>query len=331
MPPAEDDLIARFFAPLAGPAGLGLRDDAGLVAVPAGFELVVTKDALAAGVHFFPDDPAGAIACKALGVNLSDLAAKAAVPLGFLLAIALPRGWTEDWLAAFADALGTTASEHRCPLIGGDTVATPGGLVLSITALGLVPQGTMLRRTGARPGDRIYVSGSIGDGALGLTVRQVERGGAGPPWVAALEESSRSWLRDRYFYPAPRLALRAALSQASGGMDVSDGLVGDLAKMLRVSGVSGRLDAARVPLSAAAAAALSLDPKLRDTILTGGDDYEVLASVPPERAVAFEAAASTAGVPVSWIGEVQAGSAPLVVVDAAGAPLTFRRSSFSHT
>lgn len=331
MPLSEDDLIARFFAPLAGPAGLGLRDDAGLVTVPAGFELVVTKDAIAAGVHFFPDDPPGAIACKALGVNLSDLAAKAAVPLGFLLAIALPRGWTEDWLAAFAGALGTAAGQHGCPLIGGDTVATPGPLVLSITALGLVPQGAMVRRTAACPGDRIYVSGSIGDGALGLAVRQAERDGAGPSWVTALEEPSRNWLRDRYLYPVPRLALRAALGEASGGMDVSDGLVGDLAKMLRVSGATGRLEAARVPVSEPAAAALILDPKLRDTILTGGDDYEVLASVPPERAVAFEAAASAAGVPVTWIGEVQAGAAPLVVVDDAGAPLTFRRSAFSHT
>lgn len=331
MLPSEDELIARHFAPLAGPAGLGLRDDAGLVAVPAGFELVVTKDAVAAGVHFFDDDPPGAIASKALGVNLSDLAAKAAAPLGFLLAIALPRGWTEDWLAAFAAGLGAAAAEHGCPLIGGDTVATAGPLVLSITALGLVPEGAMLRRTGARPGDRIYVSGSIGDGALGLAVRQAERGGPQPTWVADLDEPSRRRLRDRYWHPAPRLALRAALGEASGGMDVSDGLVGDLAKMLRVSGASGRLEAARVPLSGPASAALRLHPDLRDTILTGGDDYEVLASVSPDRAAAFETAAAAAGVPVTWIGEVQPGAAPLVVVDAAGAPLAFRRSSFSHS
>lgn len=331
MLPSEDELIARYFAPLAGPAGLGLRDDAGLVAVPAGFELVVTKDAVVAGVHLFDDDPPDAIARKALGVNLSDLAAKAAEPLGFLLAIALPQGWTEDWLAAFAAGLGAAAGEHGCPLIGGDTVATAGPLLLSVTALGLVPQGGMLRRTGARPGDRIYVSGSIGDGALGLAVRQAERGGASPPWIAALDEPSRRALRDRYWSPVPRLALRAALAEASGGMDVSDGLVGDLAKMLRVSGVSGRLDAARLPLSGAASAAVGLDPRLRDTILTGGDDYEVLASVPADRALAYEAAAAAAGVPVTWIGEVLPGTAPLVVVDARGAPLRFRRSSFSHT
>ena len=327
---SEDDLIARFFAPMAGPAALNLVDDAGLLTVPPGFELVLTKDALAAGVHFFADDPPESIARKALGVNLSDLAAKGSTPLGFLLAIALPPDWTDAWLAAFTRALAEAAQTSACPLIGGDTVSTPGPLVLSITALGVVPQGGMVRRTGARAGDAIFVSGTIGDGALGLQVRIADRT-QGASWVGALDPAFRAHLRDRYWHPVPRLGLATALRQAHGAMDVSDGLVGDCGKMLRVSGVSGTIEVERVPLSPAARAAVDLDPSLIETVLTGGDDYEVLASVPPHQAAAFEAAALAAGIVVTRIGEVTAGTAPLVVLDTVGTPMTFRRNAFSHT
>lgn len=326
----EEDLIGRYFAPIAGPAGLGLRDDAGLLAVPEGQDLVLTKDALAAGVHFFPQDPAASVARKALAVNLSDLAAKGARPLGFLLALALPPGWTPAWLEAFATALGVASREHGCPLIGGDTVATPGPLVLSITALGLVAHGTMVRRTGARPGDSLYVSGSIGDGALGLAVRRAELTGVAPPWVHALAEADREALRDRYWHPRPRLALREALAEARAAMDVSDGFVGDLSRLLRVSGATGRVAVDRVPLSAAAAAAFRQDPALRETILTGGDDYEILATVPPDRAAAFEAAAARVGVPVTAVGVVEVGTTPPLFADDAGTALSFQRGSYSH-
>ena len=168
---SEDDLIARYFAPIAGPGGLRLRDDAALVEETPGREQVVTTDALVAGVHFFADDPPRSIARKALGVNLSDLAAKGATPQGFVLTLALPDGWTNDWLAEFASGLGAEATAYGCPLLGGDTVRTPGPLMLSVTALGTVPRGRMVRRTGARPGDRLFVTGSIGDAALGLRLR----------------------------------------------------------------------------------------------------------------------------------------------------------------
>ena len=327
----EDDLIARFFAPIAGLAGLGLRDDAGLVTPPPGHDLVVTKDALVAGVHFFADDPPGSIARKALGVNLSDLAAKRARPLGFLLAIALPRPWSDDWLGAFAAGLGTDAARHGCPLIGGDTVATPGPLTLSITALGTVAAGAMLPRTTARPGDYIYVSGTIGDAALGLNLRLGERGrGITPVWGAMLPAAARSHLLDRYLHPQPRLALVDALAEARAGMDVSDGLVGDLAKMLRASGVSGRLDLARIPLSDAAAIALHADPTAIETIATGGDDYEVLVTVPPDKAAAFEAKAVAAGEMVTRIGMVSDGGGGLLVENGAGGTVAFARTSFSH-
>src|SRR5271167_2563083 len=153
MPPrlGEADLISRYFAPLAGPGGLGLRDDAALMRPPPGEDLVLTTDALVAGVHFFVNDPPAAIARKALRVNLSDLAAKGARPLGFLLSLALPRDWRDDWLEAFASGLGGDAASYGCPLIGGDTVATPGPLTLSITAIGSVPEGRMPKRTGVKP------------------------------------------------------------------------------------------------------------------------------------------------------------------------------------
>src|SRR5208282_3045593 len=281
----EDDLIARYFAPLAGPAGLGLSDDAALMRPPPGEDLVLTADALVAGVHFFADDPPAGIARKALRVNLSDLAAKGARPLGFLLALALPGGWREDWLEAFADGLGADAGTYDCPLIGGDTVATPGPLMLSVTAIGAVPEGRMARRTGVKPGDRLYVTGTIGDAAIGLRLRQ----GRGPD----LTPAEREFLNARYLEPQPRVALAAAMAAyAHGGMDVSDGLVGDLTKMLRVSGASARVEVDRLPLSRAAEAAIAADPDLMAVALTGGDDYEIIASVPPENTAAFEAAAA---------------------------------------
>ena len=171
---------------------------------PSGRDLVLTTDALVAGVHFFADDPPGAIARKALRVNLSDLAAKGAAPLGFLLALALPADWTADWLEDFARGLGEDARAWDCPLLGGDTVKTPGPLTLSITALGSTPTGGMAARTGVRPGDRLYVSGTIGDAALGLRLRL----GQGP----LLSEAHRLHLLDRYLLPRPRLALAPAMA-----------------------------------------------------------------------------------------------------------------------
>ena len=318
----EDELIAHYFAPLAGPGGLGLRDDAALLAPPAGCELVVTCDAVVAGVHFFPDDPPDAIARKALRVNLSDLAAKGADPLGFLLALALPDGWTPDWLAAFAQGLGDDARAYACPLLGGDTVRTPGPLTVSITAMGAVPAGRMVRRTTARPGDLLYVTGTIGDAALGLQVRQ---GRLGAP------SEGRAHLLDRYLLPRPRNTLAPALrAHASAAMDVSDGLIGDCTKLLRASGVGGCIELARVPLSLAARAAIARDPALLETALTGGDDYEVLCAVPPDRAAAIEAMAVGFGVAATLVGVVEADTAPLTLRDIGGKRLTFSQSSFEH-
>jgi thiamine-monophosphate kinase len=321
--PSEDDLIARFFAPIAAPQGLGLRDDAALLTPPAGADIVLTKDALVAGVHFYADDPPAAIARKALRVNLSDLAAKGAEPLGFLLALALPDDWTADWLAAFARGLGEDGAAYSCPLFGGDTVKTPGPLMVSITALGRVQSGSMVARSGVRPGDMLYVSGTIGDSAIGLMLRR----GAGP----TLDAAHRDFLLDRYLLPQPRQKLAPALTEfASGGMDVSDGFIGDLSKMLRVSGVSAEVELAKMPLSAAAAAAIALDPALFEIAVTGGDDYEILASVAPQKAAAFETGAAKAGVAVTRVGRAVAGAPPPLFLGRDGAAVAFERGAFSH-
>ncbi len=320
---SEDEIIARFFAPAAGPAALGLKDDAACLTPPAGCDLVLTCDALVAGVHFFADDPPASIARKALRVNLSDLAAKGARPLGFLLSLALASDWTEAWLAAFAAALGDDGAAYGCPLAGGDTVRTPGPLTLSIAAFGAVPSGRMAARTGVRPGDRLYVTGTIGDAAIGLRLRQ----GRGPD----LPPTEREFLVDRYLEPQPRVALAPAMAAyANGGMDVSDGLVGDLTKMLRVSGASARVEVDHLPLSRAAEAAIAADPDLMAVALTGGDDYEVIASVPPENTAAFEAAAAAAGVPVAGLGEALEGNDPPRFVARDGQTLTFAHGSYSH-
>ena len=326
--PSEDALIARFFAPLATSAGAdGLTDDAAVIP-PGEGDLVVTKDMAIAGVHFFPDDPPGLVAAKALRVNLSDLAAKGAVPAGMLLGLGLPADWSVDWLDAFAQGLVADLDAYGCPLLGGDTVKVPGPLTLSVTAFGRANR--TVRRRGARPGDLLCVTGTIGDGALGLVARQAERDPAtAPGWLAALGEDHRRHLVDRYLKPQPRVALaRAVARHASAAMDVSDGLVGDLAKMMAASGTGAMVDAGTVPLSLAAAAAIATDPALGTRALTGGDDYEILLACPPARLSALQADAATAGVPLAVIGEVTGSTGVTWSLD--GQPLTFGSGRFEH-
>lgn len=302
--PSEDMLIARFFAPLAATGGLGLRDDAACLTPKPGYDLVLTTDALVETVHFLPGDPPDAVARKALGVNVSDLAAKGADPVGFLLGLALPGDWTEAWLSAFSDGLGEAAREFGCPLLGGDTVKAVGALTLSVTALGEVPAGCMVPRTAARPGDILCVTGTIGDGALGLDLRHA------PSWTAHLAPDDTAFLADRYLRPQPRHRLAEAVrTYARASMDVSDGLAGDLAKMLRVSGVSAMIELDRIPLSAAAGKAVKAKPDLLDRIVTGGDDYEILCAVAEKNVDSFHAEADRCGVKLSTIGRVVPGHA----------------------
>ncbi len=324
--PGEFELIARYFQPMAGPGGLGLRDDAGLLRPARGYELVVTVDGLVAGVHFFADDPAGSIARKALAVNLSDLAAKGARPDGFVLTLALPPDWTEGWLEGFAAGLAAMAQQTRCALIGGDTVMTPGPLSLSITAFGSVPAGRMVLRSGAKPGDRVLVSGTIGDGALGLLAHGPNR----PSWVAALAEQERAALADRYLHPQPRLALAPALqAHASAAMDISDGFVGDLGKLLKASGVGAEIDLDAVPLSAAARAAVMADPALLELAWTGGDDYEILCTASELEYSALVEAARENDTPLTVIGTITA-QPGTVHYREKGRARSFARGSFTH-
>ena len=322
---SEDDLIARFFAPIAGPGALGLKDDAACLTPPPGCDLILTKDALVACVHFFPDDPPEAIARKALRVNVSDLAAKGADPLGFLLALALPIGVETDWIARFAQGLGEDAVRWAIPLLGGDTVKTPGPAMVSVTALGTAPIGRMVPRTGVRAGDLIFASGTIGDSALGLQARLA------PRRFAALSQGARAHLLARYLDPEPRLALAPVLrAHASAGMDVSDGLVGDVTKMLKASGVSAVIRLCDAPLSDAAREAIAMETALFETAMTGGDDYELLVAVSPQKAKVLQGDARAAGVPLTLFGEAMAGAGPPRFIGADGAQMIFARGSFSH-
>ncbi len=299
--PEEFMLIARHFRPLAGPGALDLGDDASVFAPPPGRELVVAADAIVAGVHFLPGDPPGLIGKKLLRTNLSDLAAMGAVPLGYLMTVSAPRGTPDAWFAAFAAGLAADQAEFGVFLLGGDTTSTPGPVSLSLTIIGHVAPGTALRRTGARDGDLLWVSGTIGDGALGLLAARGDI--ADPDGVLA----------DRYRLPQPRLALgRAVAGIAHAGMDVSDGLVQDAGHLCRAGGVGCVIEAADVPLSPAARAAGRLA-----LCLTGGDDYELLLAVPPEAEPALQEAAFRVGTPVTRIGAFRAGP-PQVTVRVAG-------------
>jgi thiamine-monophosphate kinase len=325
-PSGEDSLISRYFRPLATDPGAFNLDDDAAVLKALGEDIVVTTDAIVEGVHFLPDDPPDTVARKALRVNLSDLAAKGASPAGFVLTLAL-RSADDAWLTAFARGLGEDAGLFRCPLLGGDTVSTPGPLMISITAFGRVPAGKMVHRSGAKPGDRVVVTGTIGDAALGLDIL---RGGAVAA-VLADDAAAKAMLVGRYRIPQPRNALAQAVRDHAGAaMDVSDGLAGDLAKLCAASGVSAVIDAPGIPLSAAAAALLAGGSVGIEAIVAGGDDYEVLCAVPENRLAAFAQAAGAAGVAVTSIGAVVAGVSAPKFLDAQGSEIGLKRLSYSH-
>lgn len=322
----EDDLIARYFRPLATHDGaFGLIDDAAVLSASSE-ETVITVDAIVEGVHFLASDPPDTIARKALRVNLSDLAAKGATPAGFVLTLAL-REKTDAWLTPFAKALGEDAERFKCPLLGGDTVSTPGPLTISITAFGLVAPGKMVRRTGARARDRIAVTGTIGDAALGLDILQNGKVAG----ALAADAQGRDQLIARYRVPQPRNVLAQAVrDHASAAMDISDGLAGDLAKLCVASRVSAMVDAASVPLSIPAQHVLASGAAGIEALLAGGDDYELLCTVPEANWAGFCESARQAGVAVTAIGGIIAGPQPPAFMDRNGQPLALKRLSYSH-
>ena len=320
----EFAMIAKLFAPLAAKAegAFGLLDDVATLRVPEGEELVAKVDAVVEGVHFLRADPADLVARKALRVNLSDLAAKGALPTGYLLSLSVAPWCDDDWLARFAAGLADDQERYGIALLGGDTTATPGPLTISVTALGAIAAGKTIRRGGARPRDRVFVSGTIGDAGAGLKVLS---GGGG-----RLREADRAALIARYRLPEPRLALGCRLiGLASAALDVSDGLIADLGHIAEVSHVRIVIDAAQVPLSKAFVALWGEGRDAGLRAATAGDDYEIAFTAPAAARPAIAAAASAAGVPVREIGWVEEGEG-VVLLDANGKPIPVDRPGFTH-
>ena len=320
----EFDLIARYFTRPVRRAALGVGDDCALLAPAPGMQLAISSDMLVEGRHFFADVDPEALGHKALAVNLSDLAACGARPLAFTLALSLPRV-DEAWLAGFSHGLLALADAHSCELVGGDT--TQGPLNLCITVFGEVPTGQALLRSGAQPGDDIYVSGTLGDARLALEALLGHR-----PLPA--EVLARA--RQRLERPTPRVALGQALRGiASSAMDLSDGLLGDLSHILKASGVGARIDTHITSNLIAEKAYLSrgeghFDLELiRQSTLAGGDDYELAFTAPPTRRDAVAAASQASGTPVTRIGTVLA-EPGLQLVDAQGQAVEHRYASFDH-
>ena len=318
----EFERIRRFFAPLAGPGGLGLLDDAALVDCRAGRRLVVTADAIVAGVHYLSDDPPELVAKKLLRVNLSDLAAMGARPLHYLLATALPAELGSAWLAGFAQGLDEDQRRFGIDLLGGDSVSTTGPAVLSLTAIGEVGAGMEVRRNGARPGDLVWVSGTIGDAFLGLSVL---RGG-----YPELAPEHRASLIVRFRVPDPRTELGPLVSGIAHAMiDVSDGLLADLGHICETSGVAAVIELASVPLSPAARVIVAGDPDIQPRLAAGGDDYELLFAAPGGSSGAIAAMSSRLGLPITMIGKIEAGSG-VRLVDTDGRVIPCDKTGYRH-
>lgn len=317
----EFDLIRSVFRPLAAgqPGAFDLTDDAACLTPPSGHDIVLTADAIVEGVHFLSEDPAVDVGAKLLGVNLSDLAAMGADPLGYLITTNWTKPISSDWIEEFARGLADYQAQFGIGLLGGDTVSSTGPKTLSLTAIGSVPQGKALRRSGAREGDLIFVSGTVGDAALGLAVLRGE---------VEVGAERRACLVDRYRRPQPRLALgRALRGVASACIDVSDGLLADLGHILETSTVGAEIELGAVPLSADRTDGDETAERLRAA--TGGDDYELLFTAPPERAAAVAEAASKAGVPVTRIGRISTGR-DLILRDGNGDIVPVSQRGYQH-
>jgi len=322
----EFELIEAYFAPLAsGAAGaLGLTDDAALVSPPAGRDLVLAADAMIEGVHFLPEAPPDLVARKLLRVNLSDLAAMGAAPLGYLLTVAVPESRDEAWVARFAAGLADDQAIFPVHLLGGDTTRTTGPAALSLTAVGTVAAGRALTRGGARAGDLLFVSGTIGDASLGLKVLQGE--------LAVPDLADRAALVDRHRLPMPRLALGQALLEedlATAAVDVSDGLAADVGHIAETSGLAARIEAAAVPVSPAAGRAVARDPVLRDALFGGGEDFELAFAAAPERVEDIARLAERLDLPLARVGVVTAGEG-VRLVDEAGRDIALASAGWTH-
>lgn len=317
--PQEFAFIKRHFVKLAGPAALELSDDAAVYAPPLGKELVIAADAMVENVHFLPSDPPETIGRKLLRCNLSDLAAMGATPEGWLLTLACPKAIPDSWFTAFCSGLLDDQNIFNVRLMGGDTTSTKGPLVLSLTILGVVLKGQSVKRRGAKAGDSLWVTGTIGDGALGLRALQGQ-----------LTDPS-GYLAHRYHMPQPRVGL-PLYGLASAAMDISDGLLQDVGHLARENNLGATLYAQDIPRSQAA---LNCGPQWLETCLTGGDDYEILFSVSPEKEARLSAHPQLqtvlGPVAVHKIGHLTSQTENGVqILDSNAAPLHFKTGGWSH-
>jgi thiamine-monophosphate kinase len=327
--PSEFKLIARYFAPLSlgFPGAYELRDDAAVISPTPGFELVVKTDAIVGGIDFPLDEPADLVARKALRVNLSDLAAKGAIPRAYMVDLILPEAIDEPWIAAFAAGLAQDQAEYEVYLIGGDMSATPGPVSVAVTAFGETPPGRIIRRGGAKAGDLVFVSGTIGDAALGLAVQHAK--------LTDLDADEAAFPTDRYRRPRPRVQLGPRLiGIATAALDVSDGLVADLHHICDVSNLTANIEVPRVPLSSAARATIAAHPEFLSAVLTGGDDYEIVFTAPPAQKAALTALSRSSGVPITPIGVMSRptkDTEPAVsMTDDGGHPLVLASEGWTH-
>lgn len=318
MAASESQLIERYFRELGASREdivLGIGDDAALLRVPGNCELVLTTDALIEGVHFLPGAPARALGHRALAVNLSDIAAMSASPSWALLSLNLPVA-DEAWLREFAAGFGALARSHDVALVGGNL--SRGALSITVELAGLVPTGQALRRDGARAGDELYLSGSVGDAACGLELLRGE---------VTVPAAEAAYLQRRFEYPTPRVALGQALRGiASACIDISDGVYIDASRLLAASGCGARLEIERLPVSEPLRRALG-EQSWR-TALCGGEDYELCFTAPPAQAAAVVATAARTGQAVTRIGALYPGTG--LTLTAAGSVMQFSPSGFDH-
>ncbi len=320
----EFEIISRIFSPLSKkfPGAHNLKDDCAYLSQNSAAHYVVSMDTIVGGVHFFPDDNASSIGHKALAVNLSDLAAKGAKPIGYLMSISLAKDTSIEWLEGFANGLEKLQNQYDCHLIGGDTVSTSGPLTITITIFGEVPTGKMVLRTTAKQNDLVYVSGTIGDAFLGLQLRRDQN-------YFNLKEEEKTFLLDRYLHPKPRLELIEMLKEyANSAMDISDGLVADFEKLCSASGVRGELYKEKIPFSEQA---YKIDTaKLFNQLITGGDDYEILATVDREKAHLFERAADKINIKVSQVGQIIQPGAGISILSEDGSEFQLSKRGYDH-
>lgn len=324
----EDSIIQEFLAPLAAgyPGAFGLKDDCATIAPLPGYELVVKTDPIVEGVHFLAGTAPQDIAWRALAVNVSDLAGKGATPIGYLMALALPQAPERAWLQAFAAGLAQAQAAFGCHLMGGDTDCRPGPLSVSITVFGSVPTGRMVRRGTAQAGDHLFVTGTLGDAALGLALLKE----AALAQRLGLEAGETSELVHRFLRPRPRLALGPLLlGYASAAMDLSDGLMKDCGRMCAASGVAAQLQIDALPLSDPARKAVAMDAAWFQAVAAAGDDYEILVAVPGAKVEGFVKGAAALDFPVTRIGEVRAGSG-VRMERPDGSEMIFARTGWDH-